>query len=565
MRRASALSSLRALPGGFSLFAVALFNSVAEYAAWVAVLILAFEAGGAAESGRAVIIQTVPAAIAAPLIAAAGDRFPRDRVIQAALLAVVVTTGGIALLLRLDQPLAAVYAMAAVLVVALIGTPSVLASMLVSHARTPDQLTSLNALTTMMYSAGVLIGPLLAAAAIAVASITWLFAGLAVMSAATLAAVVILVEPDDRPPSTLRAVDVARDSIEGVRYTLATSSVRTVIGFLTVGQVVLGALDVIFVSVAYDQLGRGGSVAATISACLAAGAVLASVACTRLVGRVRLSTMASLGAVVLVAPVIWLDRFDDLLPVAITAALIGVGSAIGDIGALTLLQRAGSERMTSRVFGVYNSGALAACALGGLIAGFLLARLSTSTAFAVIGGVGLALVLLVSFAIAAVDRRTVGVDQMRIDELRAVSIFLSLPLPTLERLARTAERRRCQPGETLIAEGAAHDREFYVLVRGEVTFTTRAGTVRTASAPDFFGEIALVRDVARTATVVAGESVEVIVIERELFLESIALTASSRSSAESIAAARLAASATDDRDDATGSDRIHHRDDRDVG
>ena len=52
-------------------------DTITEFAAWVAVLIVAFEQGGAAESGRSAAIQLIPAAVAAPFIAAAGDRFPR--------------------------------------------------------------------------------------------------------------------------------------------------------------------------------------------------------------------------------------------------------------------------------------------------------------------------------------------------------------------------------------------------------------------------------------------------------------------------------------------------------
>ncbi len=204
MRRLSAISSLGALPGGFGLFAVALLNSVTEFAGWVAVLIVAFEQGGPAESGRAVAVQLIPAALAAPLVAAAGDRFPRHRVIQGGLAATTISTGAIALLLRFDQPLLLVYAAAAVLAVAVIATPSALASLLVHHARTPQQLTSFNVLATTVRSAGVLLGPLLAAAAIAAGSITWLFVALALAAAAALVVVVFDVSPDDRPASTLR-------------------------------------------------------------------------------------------------------------------------------------------------------------------------------------------------------------------------------------------------------------------------------------------------------------------------------------------------------------------------
>ncbi len=329
------------------------------------------------------------------------------------------------------------------------------------------------------------------------------------------------------------------DSIDGLRYSVVTTGVRTVIGFLTIGQVVLGALDVIVVSVAYDQLGRGGEAAAALSVCLAGGAVVASIAASRWVGRVSLGSMAILGSLLLTVPILWLDRFTSILPVAATLAVIGVGTAVADIGGLTLLQRAGSERMTSRVFGVYNSAALAACALGAFVAGTLLSDVSATTAFVAIGGVCAALILMLAVAVVAVDRGIVEVDPRRIDELRAVPCFATLPLPTLERLARTAQRRQHEPGDVLIRQGAEHDHEFYVLVGGRMTVTIDGSPAGGAVAPDFFGEVALVQDVPRTATITAATASEVVVIDRELFLESIALTASSRLSAETIAGARV--------------------------
>ena len=247
------------------------------FAAWVAVLIVAFEQGGAAESGRAAAIQLIPAAFAAPFVAAAGDRFPRHRVIQVALAAIALTTLGIAALLHLEQSLVLVYLLAAVLAVALISVPTALASLLVHHAQ--DARPADVAERAGHHRA---IGrrprrpprggdrPVDASAPRGCSSL------LCVAALGALVAVVLLVEEDDRAPSRLRLRDVASDSVAGLRYVLATSPVRRIIVYLTVGQIILGTLDVILVSVAFEQLASGAGTAALLSACLASGSVVAS-------------------------------------------------------------------------------------------------------------------------------------------------------------------------------------------------------------------------------------------------------------------------------------------------
>jgi CRP-like cAMP-binding protein len=77
-------------------------------------------------------------------------------------------------------------------------------------------------------------------------------------------------------------------------------------------------------------------------------------------------------------------------------------------------------------------------------------------------------------------------------------------------------------GEVLVAEGGTSDR-FYVIVSGEVEVTQAGRVLRTEGPGDFFGEIGLLRNVLRTATVTATADCELLVVEQADFLGAVSL------------------------------------------
>jgi CRP-like cAMP-binding protein len=97
-----------------------------------------------------------------------------------------------------------------------------------------------------------------------------------------------------------------------------------------------------------------------------------------------------------------------------------------------------------------------------------------------------------------------------------VPLFAGLSKRELERVALLADEIGIRAGETLIAEGA-RGREFFVLVDGSVGVTRGGRTLRKPSGGSFFGEIALVSDVPRTATVTALTDLRVLVITDRAF------------------------------------------------
>jgi CRP-like cAMP-binding protein len=153
---------------------------------------------------------------------------------------------------------------------------------------------------------------------------------------------------------------------------------------------------------------------------------------------------------------------------------------------------------------------------------------------------GLALPVLIAFVwrrLKRIDQRAT-VPMERIELLGGIPMFAPLGPPTLERLASQLVELR-EPADTaIIREGEPGDR-FYVLAEGVVDVYAAERRLSTLERGDYFGEIALLRDVPRTATVVARTDVLLYALEREEFLAAVTGHAKSRESAEAVISARL--------------------------
>src|SRR6185503_5878548 len=217
-----------------------------------------------------------------------------------------------------------------------------------------------------------------------------------------------------------------------------------------------------------------------------------------------------------------------LLPSAVVVfALIagaGAGRSLMDVAGRTLLQRVAPAAVLSSVFGVLEGLTMAALALGAALAPVLVESFGVPTALVTVGAV-LPVVLVV-----ALRTRQLAL-------LRAVPIFSPLPAPTLERIAAELEPVVARTGDVLVREGDAGDR-FYLIDVGSADVTIAMRHVRRLGAGEYFGEIALLRDVPRTATVTAGSDVRLYSLRRTEFLAAARSRPASARAAEAIARSR---------------------------
>jgi uncharacterized membrane protein len=216
-------------------------------------------------------------------------------------------------------------------------------------------------------------------------------------------------------------------------------------------------------------------------------------------------------------------------------ALIGAANSVVDVSGFTLLQRTVPDDVLTRVLGVTWGLAMGTTAIGSFVAPGLIRLIGLEPAFVVVGAI-LPVLVIVS------HRRLLGIDSdgapaSHVELIERVAVFAPLSLVAKERIASHLVPVDVAAGDVVIRAGEAGDR-FYIV--GDGALTIDAGSQTIAAGPgDFFGEIALLHDVPRTATVRADTDARLYALERDDFLAVVTGNSLARSEADAVAAGRV--------------------------
>jgi MFS family permease len=504
------------------------FNA-AEWAVWIAMLVFAYRHGGATTAGLVAAAQLVPAGLFAPFAAVLADRFRPARVLALGYAAQAATLGATAAALLADGPPLLIYALAASGATAVTVTRPTQAALVPALARRPDELTAVNVVAGWIESVSLLAAPALAGVLLAVSSPGVVFA----VMAGWVALSALLVLPI-RGPAPIGSTSTAlAETAAGFRAVQEDADTRTVVGILAAQYVAIGALDVLFVVLALELLDIGASGAGYLNAAFGAGGVAGIAATIALVGRPRLAGPLLAGIVVWWAAFVGLGIHPSTALAFVLLAVAGGARTVVDVAGRTLLQRVARPDVLARIFGVLEGLSMAALAIGSLLTPALIAAVGARPAIVALGCVLPLVALLTASRLVVVDRAaTVPVVELGL--LRSLPMFASLGAPQLESLARALVPVPCAPGECVVREGDVGDR-FYLVADGQLAVTT--GTILRRG--DCFGEIALLRDIPRTATVTSTTEGQLYALAREPFLETITGHPAARAEAERIAAERL--------------------------
>jgi MFS family permease len=533
-------------------------SSIGDWAYATAIVVWAYGVGGAKAVGIWMGIRFVLGALTAPVGATFADRWPRRRVMILTDLARAVLIAGAAVLIALDTGTAVVFVL--VTLASLLASPFMIAqrALLPSLAQSPGELTAANGVHSTIESLAFFAGPALAAGLLAFTSVPVVLAANVVTFAWSLALVTRLtVDAANQKPvaGTGPNDDGDAEPADGetggdepspgfVEETLAGfKAIRNDRALLlaTVGvslqTIVAGASVVFLVVMAAEVLALGPEGLGYLEAVLGVGAVVGGVLAIARSSRGTLGRDLTTGVVLWSAPLLLVTAWPSPVACFLAVALLGLANPLVDVNMDTIFQRVTPDAMLGRVFGALESCVIATMALGAFAMPFIIDWVGLRYALAVIA------VPVAGFALAqlpAMLRLDARLTAPRgLDLLRAVDIFAPLDPATLESLARSLDEVHVPAGTVILREGAESDL-FYVIESGQVQVTQGERTLRTEGPGDYFGEIGLLRDVPRTATITAVADTVVHTLARRDFLRAVTGHRESRTAAEGVVRRRLA-------------------------
>jgi MFS family permease len=507
----------------------------AEWAHFVAFGVFAYEQGGVSGVGIAGLVRLLPAALVAPFAASLGDRFPRERFLLVMTLLASAALAGSAVAFYANLELL-VFAFAAVLGLAVTLIRPALQALLPSLARTPEELIASNAATSTIESLGTLLGPVLAGLLVAGADAGLVFAiGAGALALAAIPLWRVSVEGRAGLPLAVDEGGAFQILAAGFRTIARARGARLVVALIVAQTFIRGCLNVLIVVAAFRVLDAGAEAVGYMTAAIGAGGLLGAVGAMTLGGR-RLAVAFGLALVFWGVPIALIGSSADLAFAVGMLAVVGAANSVEDVAGFTLLQRLVPDQLLTRVLGVTWSLAMGGVAVGSIAAPVLVEAVGPRAALVVVGSV-LPLLSLAAY------RRLVQIDEAvapapELELIDHVPMFAPLSIAAKERLAANLVPLTVKADQVVIRAGEVGDR-FYIVGNGALDISAD-GAHTTAHEADYFGEIALLRDVPRTATVRALADTKLYALQREDFLAAVTGHQAAHAAADAVTKERLA-------------------------
>jgi len=481
--------------------------------------------GSAGWVAGAFIARMIAWTVFGPLGGVIADRFERRKLMFVLDItrAVVMTT--IALVVAADGP--------PVLVIALVVTSSSLSTPYrpAAVAATPllvpeDDLAAANAAEASVSQLAWFVGPALGAAVVALSGPSLAFG----VNAATFAFSAVLVaglgnvgtgeQVTDHEPR----VGMATQMLEGARAIRTTPGLVAMTFLLLAVLFAAGVESVVQVVVATERLGMGADGVGVLTACIGAGGLLAVPFSARLGRRPESGQLLVAAGVMMGLPLALLSLTHSPVVAGGLMVVEGLGNIILDVLLITMMQRACPDALLGRVFALQDSGGSLAQLLGTIVAPVLITTVSLEATLWVGGGMCALVAMLLLPSLVALSKRTEA-ERLRlaplVDELSALGILGDAGQAALERIARRARLEPVPAGSVVFAEGD-HPNDLFVIRSGTVVISTETeGEIRLMGAGEWFGEIGLLREIPRTATVTAADDVQLLAIPGPVFLDAV--------------------------------------------
>ncbi len=526
-------------------------SMIGDWAYSTAVIVWAFGVGGAKAVGVWGAIRFLLMAVTSPLGSSLADRLPRKKIlIGSDLLRALVVAGATACLV-LDTPPWPIFVLAtAASLIGCVFRPAQM-SWMPSLTNRPEELTASNGTASTIESIAFFVGPAIGASLIVLTSIETVF----LLNAATFVWSAFLVLGIHPQVTVVAPAEVYRDGDRGSGSGSDSGKpgllAEMAAGFTTIGRdknllmiaaivcaqtVVAGATLVFTVIFAVDLLKTGPEGVGYIDSVFGIGAIVGGFYAIARAAHNKLAGDMALGTILWAVPLLLVVLWPSPATVFASAIIMGFGNPLVDVNFVTIVQRITPDAVLGRVFGAYEGALIATMALGSAAMPFLIAWLGLRPALAILAA------LVAAPAVAFMPRcRRLDVTLREPEDtrlLRGIPMFSPLTRATLESLAAQLTSESAAAGTTVLREGEESDR-FLIIKTGAVEVHQDGRLMRTEGAGDYFGEIGLLRDVPRTATVTASEDTELLSLSRADFLDAVSGSEESRVAADDIISRRM--------------------------
>jgi predicted MFS family arabinose efflux permease len=510
--------------------------SLGNWAFSILLALYAYRQGGTEAVALALVVRMVPSGLAAPYTSMLVDRHSRRSVLVWTSAFRTAALAGAAATAAAGAPLGVVLAFAALFTIVNTAHRPAQAALMPQLARTPAELAAANVCWTAIDYAGFLLGSVLAGVLAGLIELDLAFAACGAAFALT-TLVVSRLPADRRPPALEEGGGGLAEVAEGLHTVRHHPEIRLLVGLYAVDSLVQGIFDVLVVIASIELLGLGESGAGWLNAAWGVGGVLGGVAALALLGRGRLASGLTMGMAAAGLSLVAIGVWPEAAAAISLLVVAGVGFAVVQTALLTLTQRLAADDVLGRVFGVEEAIEVVGMALGSVVAAALVELVGVDGAIIAAGAVLPAVALLTAGPLAG-SEAGVPVSARAFGLVRSLPLFAPLPIAVQENIALRLGERSYGAGEPIVTQGEVGD-TFFVIADGEVEVRVDGTFRRNQGTGAFFGEIALLRDVPRTASVSAVGAVTVLALDRDEFLAGVAGHPRSTDAAQRIVAERL--------------------------
>ncbi|HST26093.1 MAG TPA: cyclic nucleotide-binding domain-containing protein [Gaiellaceae bacterium] len=516
-----------------------------EAIAAVAFGVLAYRSAGATGVAFLVAVQLVPTAILAPLLVTVAEDVRRERLAFAVDVARAAVAAVAAAASEAGAPREVLFALAAVLTVGTAVSNPLRRGLLPLLVEEPSELTAAGVVIGVVQAIAQTAGPLLAAVLFSVGG-SW---EVLVASAACFA-VAALTEAGLPNTSEIAARPTAREAARitsalhalagGFRAMRSDSELAVVTGMFAAKNLGRGALNVLIVVIPLALLGLGSAGVGWLTAVLGGGGVAGGILATALVGRRRLIPAMSVGLALWGLPLIVLGGWPYLAVAVIGLAVLGAGNTITDVAGYTLIGRSARDDLIAAVYSVHEAVRAGAIVVGSAATAAIVELWGTRQAL-IVAGIGLAVAAAAAMLLRSREHaREIRPEYMEL--IRANPLFRWLPPIAVARLSSRLETVELDEGDVLLREGDPGDCA-YLLERGELVADKGGLEIGRVRPGGVVGEIALLHDAPRMATVRAVTGCRLLMIERDEFLAAATGNTGARDEAVQLVDRRLAEAA----------------------